>query len=237
VLPPFPDIYLAAALLDGFVLNDLKLVHHTAGDLRLPTGRLSACDPFTTEGRECFSLAFPHGTFPVVLVIAETSTDQRVAFAIVQFSVDAPARWEMLTTGNQDAATLKEGMIFGYPVDSGTGCFADFSILRQLADALAKDSTYFDKLNTEMEKSYRHTWSWLNTKVGDGNLVAFSSGYGDGVYGTYVGYNKQEEICCALSDFGVLPAESFDTAPRQVLPDNPPKRGLGALWDSLRGRK
>jgi len=233
---PFSEKYLTAALQDVFVLNDIQLLHRPVGNLVLSTGRLSACDPFTTPGLECFSRAFPLGTFPVTLVVAERGTDQRVAFAVIRFSPDAPVSWEMPTVGKQDVSTLEDGRIFEYPVDSGTGCFVDFSVLRQFADALAKDSAYFDKLNEEMEKTYRHTWSWLNTKVDDANLVAFSSGDGDGFYGTYAGYSEKDEICCVLSDFTVLPSEAFDP-PRPVSPAPPPKRGLAKLWDSLRGRK
>jgi hypothetical protein len=43
-------------------------------------------------------------------------------------------------------------------------------------------------------------------KFGEGNLIAFSSGYGDGAYATYAGYNANGELCAVVTDFGVVPA-------------------------------
>lgn len=57
----------------------------------------------------------------------------------------------------------------------------------------------------EMNKTYRHTWSWLNRKFADGNLVAFSSGYGDGMYATYAGLDQANEIAVIVTDFSVVP--------------------------------
>jgi hypothetical protein len=59
----------------------------------------------------------------------------------------------------------------------------------------------------EMDKTYKHTWSWLNVKFGGGNLIAFSSGYGDGMYGTYAGRDSNGHICAVVTDFGVVPIE------------------------------
>lgn len=36
------------------------------------------------------------------------------------------------------------------------------------------------------------------------NLAAFSTGYGDGFYATYVGYDQKGKICRLLTDFGVV---------------------------------
>jgi len=59
-------------------------------------------------------------------------------------------------------------------------------------------------MTAEMDKTYRDTWSWLNMKFGDGNLIAFSSGEGDGLYGTYAGFDSQGEVAIVVTDFMVL---------------------------------
>jgi len=233
---PFSPEYLKAALQDGYSVSNTKLVHRVVGDLLLPTGRLVACDPFVSLDAEPFSLLLPKGRFPVVLVLAEIATDQRVAFALVHFSRSAPVRWEMLTTGSQDISNLKDGEIFGYGVDSGTGCFMDSSASRLLNDAMRKDPNYYETLSKEMDKTYRHTRSWLDTKFGDANLVAFSSGYGDGFYATYVGLDSDNEIATVVTDFAVLPSEPTVSPPPKS-EAAPRKRGVRRLWESLRHRK
>jgi hypothetical protein len=129
--------YLAPAVRDGYTLKEMKLVHRLVGDSLLPPGRVS-CDPFVCPETEPFSSGFPRRRFPIVLVIAEIAADQRVAFALINVSPAVPARWEMLTIGKHDVATLKYGEIFGYPVDSGTGCFMDLSASRSLIETMNK---------------------------------------------------------------------------------------------------
>ncbi len=181
--------------------------HQIVGDLILPSGQLVACDPFMVPDTPPFKLSMSPGKFPVTLSIAHIKTDQRVAFATLRVSQTAPASWEMLTVGNQEVATLEEGEIFGYGVDSGTGCFMDLSTCRALAGRMAKQQNFYETLMAEMDKTYRNTWSWLDTELGEGNLLAFSSGYGDGVYATYAGRDSEGHVSVVVTDFGVLPFE------------------------------
>jgi Protein of unknown function (DUF4241) len=58
-----------------------------------------------------------------------------------------------------------------------------------------------------MDKSYVTTWSWANLVVDPdtgANLIAFSAGWGDGGYVTYVGYDTHSTIVCFTTDFAVL---------------------------------
>jgi hypothetical protein len=43
-----------------------------------------------------------------------------------------------------------------------------------------------------------------------GNLIAFSSGYGDGRYGSYAGFNCEGDIVAVVTDFNVLAGEDGD---------------------------
>ncbi len=36
------------------------------------------------------------------------------------------------------------------------------------------------------------------------NLIAFSSGAGEGVYATYVGYDAADRVSCVMTDFALL---------------------------------
>ena len=67
------------------------------------------------------------------------------------------------------------------------------------------DGNYFQVLIAEMDKTYRPTWSWSNLKLPDANLVAFSSGCGDGVYASYGGFDANGKVAIVLTDFGLVP--------------------------------
>jgi hypothetical protein len=206
-LLPITSEYLASALEDGYRMGEMTLYHHNVGDLVLPSGQLVGCDPFMVPDASPFRLSVPRGEFPVTLSIAHTKTDQRVAFATLRLAQTRPASWEMLTVGNQETSTLKEGELFGYGVDSGTGCFMDLSTCRALAERMAEQQNFYETLMAEMDKTYKSTWSWLDTKLGEGNLVVFPSGYGDGLYATYAGRDCDGQVSVVVTDFGVLPFE------------------------------
>ena len=203
---PVSNDYLAAALSDNVRLGNTALKHRSVGDLLLPTGKLVACDPVVFPEAEHFDLLLPKGSFPVVLSIAMLGDDQRVAFATTRFRDTAPVAWDMLTVEGQDVSTLKPDHYFGYPVDAGVGCFMDAKAGRELETLMKKNPDYYEVLSAEMDKTYVHTWSWLNFKLGDGlqNIVAFSSGFGDGMYASYAGFGAQSEVSVIVTDFGVV---------------------------------
>jgi len=78
---------------------------------------------------------------------------------------------------------------------------------------MGKEENFYETLMAEMEKTYKHTWSWLDVRIGDGNLIAFSSGYGDGFYGTYAGRDCNGQVSAVATDFGVVP---FEEPPRKA---------------------
>jgi hypothetical protein len=205
---PVPPDYLAKALQDECRVKDITLTRRRVGDLALPTGRLVACDPFVFPEAEPFFLPLPRGTFPIILSIAQIATDQRVAYATVRFRQSIPVTWDMMTVGDQDTSTLKEDEFFGYPVDAGTGCFMDHSTGRLLNERMKQEDTFFETLIAEMDKTYQHTWSWLDMRFGESNLIAFSSGYGDGMYATYAGFDADGEVSVVVTDFRVIPVET-----------------------------
>jgi len=201
--------YLALAFADGRKVRNgffrkLTLFQHPVGDLILPTGRLVACDPFVTPDSLPFNLTVPTGRFPVVLSIADFGHDQRVAFATIRFQEALPVQWKMMAAGSKDPATLEPGHQFGYPVDSGTGCFMDYTAAQALSQKMNADPEYFKFMMAEMEKTYRDTWDWLNLPMGEASVIAFKSGDGDGIYATYAGFNPAAQVVAVVTEFEVV---------------------------------
>jgi len=58
----------------------------------------------------------------------------------------------------------------------------------------------------------------------EGNCVAFSSGWGDGVYASYFGYSTAHDVVCLVTDFDVLWREDFPEA------DRPKRKPWWKFW-------
>jgi hypothetical protein len=136
-LPVTAD-YLALSLAEETTVGRVALRRRTIADLRLSSGRLIVSDAFIFDPTP-LDAELPRGEFPVSLSITHIETDQRVAFAVIQFTKTPPFSWRMLAFPGQDIGTLKPDEFFGYGVDSGTGCFIDASAAQALERAAAFD--------------------------------------------------------------------------------------------------
>ena len=186
--------------------GEFALRQHVVAPLTMPTGDLAVCDPFVFAAEaQPFSLPLPAGTYPVILTLASRGGDTRVAFARIELSDVRPTSFDLMTLEGQDQSDLAPDEVFGFPVDAGTGCFGDHEAIRELGGLLLGDDHYWERLSAEMEKTYVHTWSAISWELPSGlNVVAFSTGYGDGLYPTYVGLGPDDAIVCVVADLQVL---------------------------------
>jgi len=123
----------------------------------------------------------------------------------------------MALIAGQDVSTLQSGYIFGYGVDSGTGCFADPQAVDLINEASDPDMKFFHEVDAEMDKVYRHTRSWVHIETPKGSAALFSSGFGDGMYPSYFGLDEALEPAeprAALDRAGIA---AFRDVPRPRL--------------------
>jgi hypothetical protein len=186
-----------------------------AGLLKLPSGRICAADPFVMlTDTKPFTQAVPAGTFSVRLAVADfPSGGLRVAFARVLFS-DAPvARWSMAVVDGQDVSTLKDGHIFGYGVDAGTGSFFDPAAGKAAAALLDANENAWEAWQTDGEangpKLVGPYFFLLDQPLGEANAIMFDSGWGDGFYASWFGYDAQGNVAALVTDFATV---DWDTA-------------------------
>jgi hypothetical protein len=172
-------------------------------ELWLPSGQVVASDGFIMD-QSPFSRKVQPGEYPVVLVIARLGEDERVALAILRFSEAPVAKWEMAVTKGQDIKTLGKDEIFGYGVDSGTGCFCDPAAQKRINAVSDSQMEFFDRVNSEMQKAYRNTRDWVHIETADGSAALFSSGFGDGFYPSYFGLDEAGEATALVTDFGIV---------------------------------
>ncbi|MFV0127588.1 DUF4241 domain-containing protein [Streptomyces sp. HMX112] len=187
------------------------------GELWLPTGRLVACDPFVALGSgeaEPFTAAVPPGRYPVDLSVVTitrpgeppTGTPhRRVAAARLAVRAEPPVTWELALVPGQDAAELADGEFYGYGVDAGTGCFYDAACDDSFPAREDDEGPLWDAFEAADWAPGPYTITDPDTGH---NVVAFSSGWGDGAYPTWVGRTARGDITCFVTDFFVVPPES-----------------------------
>lgn len=146
-----------------------------AGRLALPSGRLVA-DGFVSGDAEPLPDVAEPGAYPVSVTVARSpgSGFDTVAFASVVVS-DAPTvSWVARSTVGVDGGTAGFTSAEGSALLGRIGLDANSAVMTDAFDSL----TAHDDIVTEMP-------------IGEGsNLAMFTTGYGDGGYGMYVGLDE-----------------------------------------------
>lgn len=199
--PPIPA-YLEAAFMDGWEVTTpygrLTVECRMVGVLQVVTGRIVACDASLAGIDEPFEQLFESGSFPVILSIARNEDedgDERIACAIVRFHDAQPVLWENTIPA-----------VFG--VDSGTACFMDINAAKLFHERGAgRDNEWWDEVHQMMDQNYVETRSWANILLDERtglNAVIFDSGFGDGVYASFVARDSEARIVRLVTDFDIL---------------------------------
>ncbi|KMQ67874.1 hypothetical protein ACM39_11065 [Chryseobacterium sp. FH2] len=181
------------------------------GKIYLSSGKLVACDPLITNDMQPFTAEFPTGNFSVLLHKERESNC--VAYAEIIFNNSEISKWKLATTAGQDIKDLAEGEIFGYPVESGMGCFMDVDTqnnLNELEQQLYK-SKGADFTGIYEEFFHEHffddngaidQYAFLKpSEEHPGTIFAFETGYGEGFYATYIAYDKNNSPVKAVTEF------------------------------------
>ncbi|WP_144283944.1 DUF4241 domain-containing protein [Chryseobacterium echinoideorum] len=181
------------------------------GKIYLPTGKLVACDPLITNDMQPFSANFPKGDFQVILHKERESNC--VAYTEIVFSEEKITSWKMATTGNQHTKDLAEGEVFGYPVESGMGCFMDFETQEQLnlleQKLFKRKGDDFMGIYEEFfhghffdENGAIDQFAFLKpNEENPGNIIAFETGFGEGFYASYIGFNEKNVPVKVVTEF------------------------------------
>lgn len=224
-MKPFSN--LNEILLDGYSfqyempgngIQKVTISTHQIGALVLTSGKLLAWDLFMIpDERYVFKKIVDPGTYPVVISVADFQPygETRIACARLTFGEEQTVRWEVATINNPDQTSSKD--IDNYGVDSGTGSFMDADVAEVLAPLVwekqngsDKFEDFCDEVIAEMEKNsigqYRST-RWANMQInesGEENVVVFSSGWGDGGYASFWGYDATGNLTSLVTDFALF---------------------------------
>lgn len=182
-----------------------------AGNLILTSGKLVASDPLITSEMPAFTTTFPVGEFPV-LVHKEIESNC-IAYAEIVFSSGEITTWELATSEGQHLTELEEGEIYGFPVESGMGCLMDFEtqenlnlleqhLFKRKGDDFTGIYEEFFHEHFFQEEGAVNQYAFLKPhEEKPGNLFAFETGYGEGFYASYIGFDKNNIPVKVVSEF------------------------------------
>ena len=198
-IPPSVARALKAGGAFGTLAGRVTVSHVPAGTLVLPTGRLVTADPgYLDEAQPLGGFKVSSGEHPVTLVmLTYPDKDQRITAAILHLA--GPSRLSPPRTWRQ---------LDAFGVDTGLACYLDAAALdaaRRWTNAARE--RFWSELNTSLDASYRETRSYgaavIDPRSG-ANLVAFSSGWGDGGYASFLAADSRDNPLFLITDFGLL---------------------------------
>jgi Protein of unknown function (DUF4241) len=189
---------------------------HTASEVHLPTGQVVGCDPLiAAHAALTFTVAAPAGTYLLYVWVAVLYRDsvehQRRVVALQLAASDGPlVRYEMAMKAGQDLAELGKDSSFGFPVGAGTATLADLTAVRALAEW---DFERLDTTHIPAQIPIAPVPGGIYTAVTDqatgANVTVVASGWGDGLYPTFIGYAPSGAVSSFITDFMVVPRDAL----------------------------
>lgn len=212
---------------------DLGMVHFA-------TGRIVACDPFIElDESKPYIQTVPAGIYPVKIAVSDVDYGGiRYACAKVEVSDEHPVRYELAMTGTEDLDQVfeedEEGF-FGFAVDCGMACITDQatqkafnSYWKERWDSDHSLDPFNDLFSDLLVENYQEhpkyqseLGDWLNWSVPetDCDLPIFSSGWGDGYYPVYFGYDEAGKVAGVYIHFIDVEAEFNEADAEESVPD------------------
>lgn len=187
VLPPGVDLILEP---DGTTPGDDVAV----GKINLPSGRIAVGEYLFED--EVMDIVVAPGAYPAHATLAryqdqQGNSGETVALASLVLSSAETVRWE-------------EAHVVA--VDGGTTTITSAEARERLEGMITDDEDGWWSLQDEVFASMTaHDYIATEWPVADGlNLVRFSSGYGDGGYPVYIGFDADDKPTRVVVDFVLL---------------------------------
>lgn len=227
----------AGELSDHDAKDDVRYVVNCEwiGKLRLPGGRVVAADPYTMGvDPQPFIQTLSASEADVVAARAVIGEGhERLAALILLAGFNPVVEWQMSTIDDQDVSALDGDEFFGYGVDAGTGSFGSPEAMRTVGRVLGEDAGMLeDPLSAALFRDGVGTRSAVVAAPEDGAIpVAMcSSGWGDGVYPTWLGVDDSGDVVVAVTDFLLTGDPHASPMAEKLLVEEPLKKSLFQRW-------
>ncbi len=177
------------------------------GSLKLKSGNIIATDPILLYDDQPFNVKVKPGEYPVYVYVADFENDEkRTALSKIELSTEKPVKWVMALYEGESSNNLKNDEFLGFDVENGICAYMDESVMEELDMLFEDDLDEYEDLISSSVKFSKKTFTYKNIPYGKKgcNIIAFSTGWRDGTFPSYFGYDKNNKPCCLVTDFMVL---------------------------------
>ncbi len=177
-----------------------------AGKLKSTTGKIIATDPILMYDDESYSERVKPGTYNVYIYVGKTENRKKQTVAAeLRINDNPPVKWKMALLSGESANGFAQDEFMGYEVENGLGCFMDESVMGIL-DTMSEEE--LDKYEKSVRDAVKlNECSCANIVVDEStgrNIIIFASGWNEGTFPTYYGYDKNKKLARLVTDFMVI---------------------------------
>lgn len=179
-----------------------------AGKLKLVSGKIIATDPILMYDDQSYSKTVAPGIYTVYVYNGKTEKRKtQSVLAELRINENVPVRWELALFKGENASGFAHDEFMGYEVENGLGCFMDESVM-DILDVMDEDELekYEKEIRDKVRNSQNSCADILIDKKAGSNIIVFASGWNEGVFPTYYGLDKQNNIARIVTDFMVIEA-------------------------------
>ena len=201
-------------------IQDMEVFVLDMGEVTFPSGEILVRDPLVWLRREekPYLQSVPKGTYRLKTLVAKLEEDHyRYIATRIQFTDQVPVIYYEALTGDEDIDTVEKDSYFGFAVDAGLATIVDVDTKNAYCDFEKSwykenpDKNIYDDFfaavfaqNAIDNPLYqREGGDWINFKIPntDLSIPMIQSGFGDGVYPVYFGYDKDNQLCDLVVEY------------------------------------
>ena len=190
------------------------------GEIEFPTGDILVRDPLVWLNRDekAYLTSVQRGKYRIETLVVKLEEDHyRYALSRVRFTENVPKIYYEALKGDENLDDVDGDSIFGFNVDAGLATIVDVATRNAYCDFKDKwyaenpDKNIYDDFftevfanNAEENPNYqREGGDWINFKLPNSELSIpmIQSGFGDGRYPVYFGYDENGELCDLVVEY------------------------------------
>ena len=190
------------------------------GEIEFPTGDILVRDPLVWLNRDekAYLTSVPRGKYRIETLVVKLEEDHyRYALSRVRFTENVPKIYYEALKGDENLDDVDGDSIFGFNVDAGLATIVDVATRNTYCDFKDKwyaenpDKNIYDDFftevfanNAEENPNYqREGGDWINFKIPNSELSIpmIQSGFGDGRYPVYFGYDENGKLCDLVVEY------------------------------------
>lgn len=190
------------------------------GPCSLPSGRVLVRDPVTylcDPGERPYMDSVQPGEYRTEVAVVLDDGCDRYAAVRLRFTEAEPVAYYEALVGYEDIYHIGDGEYFGFNADTGLACICDEAVHLEYCrwfEGMVLDDPDFDVYTDVLAELFednarenplhqRAAGDWLNWTVPgtDHHVPILQTGFGDGAYPVYWGYDAAGGICCMVAQF------------------------------------